>query len=302
MYEWDFTVQEMIDCIEIQGKNGWQTCSLESVAQQVGYSKYYCSRQFQKILGMTFRQYVAGRCLCAATMRIRDTKEPILQIALEFGYSSQGALTRAFKEAYGCTPAAYRKNPIPIPLSIQKAVLTPLHFIQKGAFAMQETTVTVPTVWVEYIPEHHFIGLYDIHAKGYVDFEKREDFDKVEGILESMIPFQHPVVWSHHAGWFYENGQKGYFYGTGVFPDYAGEIPQGFIRRSIPAGYYLVFGHPKYDYYRDNGEVMKCVEDMAWNFDPRTLGYAWNEESCQDYQRHMWNDRGYQVLRPVVKL
>ena len=47
---------------------------------------------------------------------------------------------------------------------------------------------------------------------------------------------------------------------------------------------------------------MKCVEDMAWNFDPSTLGYAWNEESCQDYQRHMWNDRGYQVLRPVVKL
>ena len=167
---------------------------------------------------------------------------------------------------------------------------------------MKESTLTTPEIWVEYIPEHHFIGIYDIHAKGYWDMEKRADFDKIEGTLESLVPFQHPVVWSHHAGWYYENGKKGYFYGTGVSPEYAGEIPEGFVRRTIPAGYYLVFGHPKFDYYRDNAEVMTRVETLAWNFDPRTLGYAWNEEECQDYQRHMWNDRGYQVLRPVVKL
>ena len=64
--------------------NSREYCSLESVARQVGYSKYYCSRQFQKILGMTFRQYVAGRCLCAATIRIRDTKDPITQSCLRF--------------------------------------------------------------------------------------------------------------------------------------------------------------------------------------------------------------------------
>ena len=63
MYEWDFTVQEMIDYIEAQGKNGWQAASLESAARQVGYSRYHCSRQFQKVLGMTFRKYVAGRVL-----------------------------------------------------------------------------------------------------------------------------------------------------------------------------------------------------------------------------------------------
>ncbi len=101
---------------------------------------------------------------------------------------------------------------------------------------------------------------------------------------------------------YYKDGTKGYFYGTGVPADYTGAVPSKFEIRNIPESYYLVFGHPKYDYLRDNGEVMRRVEDLAWNFDPRSMGYEWNETLCQDYQRHMWMDRGYQVLRPIKKL
>ena len=106
MYEWNYAVQEMID-LHIT-----ETPTLDELANQIGYSKYYCSTQFQNIVGMTIKRYMAGRRLCIATIRIRDTHDPILDIALDCGYSSQGALTRAFKDAYGCTPAAYRKNPI----------------------------------------------------------------------------------------------------------------------------------------------------------------------------------------------
>lgn len=299
MYEWDYVVQEMIDYVE---NNLKRNITIDEVARQIGYSKFYCSTQFRSIVGITFRTYLSGRRLCKATIAVRDTTIPIMDIALEYGYSSQGALTRAFKDAYGCTPAAYRRNPVPIPLSIYKMVLTPSHYIKKGVVTMSEYTLTTPHTWIEHIPAHKFIGIYDIHAKGYWDMEKRDDFDKIEGILESMIPVQHPVVWSHHAGWYYENGMKGYFYGIGVADDYEGEIPKGFEIRDIPESYYLVFGHPKYDYMKDNTEVMKRVEDLAWSFDPRELGYAWNEDKCQDYQRHMWNCRGYEVLRPIKKL
>ena len=47
---------------------------------------------------------------------------------------------------------------------------------------------------------------------------------------------------------------------------------------------------------------MKRVEDLAWNFDPSPLGYEWNEDVCQDYQRHYPEGLGYQVLRPVRKI
>ena len=263
MYEWNYAVQATIDWIE-EHLEGQPT--LDDLAKQVGYSKYYCSSQFQKIVGMTIKRYLAGRRLCAATLMVRDTDASILDIAMEYGYSSQGALTRAFKDAYGCTPAAYRKNPVPIPLSIHKAVLTPAQYIKKGVIDMSETALTTPQVWFEYIPDHKFIGLYDRAANGYADFENRKDFDRIEGLLDSMVPVQHPVIWSHHAGWFYDKKRKGYFYGTGVPVDYCGEIPAGFEIRTIPGSCYLVFGHPKYDYMKDNGEVMRRVEDLAWVF------------------------------------
>lgn len=260
MYEWNYAVQEIIDRIEADITHEF---TLDELSGMIGYSKYYCSSQFQKTVGMSMRKYISGRRLWAATIKVRDTNERIIDIAIEYGYSTQSALTRAFRYAYGCTPAAYRKKPRPVPLSIQKAVLNPSHYIERGVVKMSETALTTPNVWIEYIPEHKFIGIYDYDAKGYWDFEKREDFDKIEGILESMVTVQHPVVWSHHAGWFYKNGKKGYFYGTGVASDYAGEIPEGFEVRDIPASFYLVFGHPKYDYMKDNGEVMKRVETLA---------------------------------------
>lgn len=299
MYEWNYEVQKMIDFIE---EHIMENPTLDSIAQAMHYSKFYCSRQFRLVAGMTLKRYVAGRRLYYATIQVRDTKKSIIDIALEYGYSSQAALTRAFRYTYGCTPAVYRKYPIPIPLPIRKVVLNPSHYIVKGVVKMSEGILTSPQIWVEHIPAHRFIGLYDLNAKGYWDFEKRPDFDEIEGILESFIPFQHPVVWSHHAGWYYQDGAKGYFYGTGVPADYAGVIPSKFEIRDIPESYYLVFGHPKYDYLRDNDEVMRRVENLTWNFDPRSMGYEWNETRCQDYQRHMWKDRGYQVLRPIKKL
>lgn len=298
MYEWNYIVQEIIDYVE---KHLAEDITLDELAKRIGYSKFYCSAQFHRIAGIPFRNYLAGRRLYAATIATRDTDLPIVDIALEYGYSSQGALTRAFRDAYGCTPAAYRKNPVPIPMSIRKDILTSSHYIQKGEIVMSETALTKPEVWFEYIPTHKFVGLYLPEGKGFWDMENRGDYEQLEGIMESMVPFQHPVVWSHHAGWFYRDGRKGYFYGTGVPEDYSGVIPDGFEVHDIPASYYLVFGHPKFDYLRDNGEVMSRVERLAWSFDPETLGYTWNEEECQDYQRHMWDDRGYQVLRPVKK-
>ena len=299
MYEWNYEVQKMIDFIE---EHITENPTLDSISRSLHYSKFYCSRQFRLVVGMTLKQYLAGRRLYHATIQVRDTKKPIIDIALEYGYSSQAALTRAFQYTYGCTPSVYRKYPVPIPIPIRKVVLNPSHYIVKGVVKMSENILTSPQIWVEHIPAHRFIGLYDLNAKGYWDFERRPDFDEIEGILESFIPFQHPVVWSHHAGWYYQGGTKGYFYGTGVPSDYSGVVPPKFEVRDIPESYYLVFGHPKYDYLRDNGEVMRRVEDLAWNFDPKSMGYEWNETLCQDYQRHMWKDRGYQVLRPIKKL
>ena len=166
---------------------------------------------------------------------------------------------------------------------------------------MNQTLLTNANMRFEHIPAHKYIGIWDINAKNYSEFWNRHDCDKVCGIIDSMSHVSHPIVTGHTAGWFYENGKKGYFYGFGVPDDYEGVIPEGFEIRTRPASDYMVFFYPPFDYLKDNGEVMKRVEELAWNYQPETNGYEWNEELCQDYQRHYPEVLGYQILRPVKK-
>ncbi len=138
MFEWNETVQRMIDWIE---QNLTENPSLLEMSDQIGYSPYYCSNRFHEIVGMTLKSYIAGRRLANAALEIRDTDERILDIAIKYGYSSQEALTRAFMNAFGCTPAAYRKNPVPIALSNLKVVFFPEHYICKGEPTMNQNII-----------------------------------------------------------------------------------------------------------------------------------------------------------------
>lgn len=306
MFEWNETVQHMIDWIE---ENILENPSLLDLSKAMGYSPYYCSTRFHEITGMTFRNYLAGRRLARAALDIRDTNNRILDIAIKYGFSSQEALTRAFVDAYGCSPAAYRKEPVPIALSNSKVVFFPEHYTKKGENTMSKTLLTTPNIRIEHIPEHKYIGIYDITATDYGSFWNKHDCDKICGIIDSMSHISHPIVTCHTAGWFYEKStadkqsvKKGYFYGFGVPKDYDGIIPDGFEMRNVPASDYMVFFHPPFDYLKDCSEVMSRVENLAWNFDPAEKGWKWNEETNPDYQRHYPEVIGYEVLRPVTRL
>ena len=315
MCEWNESTEAMIDWIE---NNLSESPTLTAMSKHIGYSPYYCSAQFHRIVGMTIKAYVAGRRLCRATIDIRDTDERILDIAVKYGYSSQEALTRAFVSAYGCTPAAYRKYPRPVALSVRQTVLSPYDYIndKEGERRMSEFCLKEPQLRIEHIPAHKYIGIWEDRASGYGDFWDYHNCDEVCGIIESMRNDSEPVVGCHMAGWFYVDGERRYFYGLGVPVDYSGKVPEGFSVKEFPASYYAVFFPPAFDYLKDNCEVMSRVENMAWSYDISTLGmtdanlsyndtrklYRWNEEECQCYQRHYPAVLGYEVLRPIKRV
>jgi AraC-like DNA-binding protein len=66
-------------------------------------------------------------------------------------------LTRLFKEQFGCTPAAYRKNPVPVPLQNFKTVLFP-DYDEKRIKTMEESRMNVR---VEFIPAHKYMGIWE---------------------------------------------------------------------------------------------------------------------------------------------
>ena len=169
MKEWVETVQHMIDWIETHLD---QTRMLHDLSEEIGYSPWYCSVLFHDVTNMTIKSYAAGRRLARAAEEIRDTRERILDIAVKYGYSSQEALSRVFKEQYGCTPAVYRRNPVPIRLQFHKVVLLPDYSETERITKMETSRLFVK---VEHIPAHKYLGIWEEKAAGYGDFWNYHD-------------------------------------------------------------------------------------------------------------------------------
>lgn len=89
--------------------------SLEKIAKELNYSKFYIARTFKSHTGVTIYKYIQGRRLDEAARKLVETDQPIVEIALEAGYSSQQAFTQAFRHTHTCTPQEYRRIGIFLP-------------------------------------------------------------------------------------------------------------------------------------------------------------------------------------------
>ena len=121
MGEWNAPVQRMAEWLEEHLSDG---ATLTDMAREIGYSPTYCSMQFHRVTGLTLREYAMQRRLYRAAIAIRETDARLIDIALDCGYATHEALTTAFRRAYGCTPAEYRRTgrliPLPLPFAPEK--------------------------------------------------------------------------------------------------------------------------------------------------------------------------------------
>lgn len=84
----------------------WTT---EELAQAVGLSRSAFAERFTALIGMPPMRYLANWRLQLAAARLRESTASTAQIAGEVGYESDAAFNRAFKRAFGTTPAAWRR-------------------------------------------------------------------------------------------------------------------------------------------------------------------------------------------------
>ncbi|WP_165422775.1 AraC family transcriptional regulator [Ktedonosporobacter rubrisoli] len=85
-----------------------QDLSLETLAQQVGFSPYHFARLFRQTTGESPHQFVLRQRIERAQQLLEKTDMPLSLIASESGFADQSHLTQAFKRQQGLTPRAYR--------------------------------------------------------------------------------------------------------------------------------------------------------------------------------------------------
>lgn len=87
-----------------------QDLSLDMLALQIGFSAYHFARLFRQTTGESPHQFVLRLRSEQAQRLLKETNEPLAQIALACGFANQSHLTLVFKRLFGVTPRAYRQD------------------------------------------------------------------------------------------------------------------------------------------------------------------------------------------------
>jgi AraC family transcriptional regulator len=85
-----------------------EAMTLDAVAAAVGVSRFHLTRAFGEATGRSIMRYVRARRLSEAARALAAGTGDILPVALDAGYGSHEAFTRAFRDQFGLTPEAVR--------------------------------------------------------------------------------------------------------------------------------------------------------------------------------------------------
>lgn len=322
MQQWQKQIQNIIheidSCIKRQRD---EALALKTIAEKIGYSEFYLSRKFREISGMQFRDYLRYRRLAFALKDVRDTDRGILDIAMDYGFSSNEAFTRAFREAYGVTPSEYRKNPVPVVL---RTLLKPFdcYLLGIGGTGMASTKEDVNVYFVT-IPAHKFLHIRNYESIGYWDFWQKQanipnqDCETICGLLDS-IPGKLDDLGGEGAD--AGSGQLMAFineptgricswgiplaesYGVRLPMDYTGPVPEQMLLMDVPDGAYIVFEHGPFDFETQNQSVEAKIEEAMKEFDYAAAGYALDTTPGRVFYFYHDCTRYWKYVRPVRKL
>ena len=95
----------------IEGRFGGEV-SLDDLAAAAGASRYHFAHVFASVTGKSSMRYMRGRRLSEAARVLAKGASDILSVAIDFGYGSHEAFTRAFREQFGVTPDPFARNAI----------------------------------------------------------------------------------------------------------------------------------------------------------------------------------------------
>jgi AraC family transcriptional regulator len=96
-------------------KNLDEELTLEEYARVAHFSPYHFHRIFRGMVGESLAEHMRRLRLERAATRLKRTNRTIIEIALEAGYETHEAFTRAFRALCGCSPSCYRRDTSVIP-------------------------------------------------------------------------------------------------------------------------------------------------------------------------------------------
>ena len=286
------SIQEAINWID---GNLDDDITLEKISNYIGYSEFHTSRKFKEYTGSTLRRYIMLRRLSSAAKEIRDHNVRLIDVAIKYGFSSQEAFTKSFKQTFEITPGDYQKTKKAIPYILRKDVLFPNHLREKGDVIMVKDSEI--RIRLEEVAAHKFVYLEKEGVDNYISFweemeKEGHDCDLLHGVLAS-IDGLYPEGYGAFT-------KKGYIFGTDAPLDYEIDSKYKFKEIIIPTAKYLVFEHPGFK-EAEFGEALMQVRRIALEeFDFELKGYQIDRSFVEAYE-HSGMEICYYFIRVPLK-
>lgn len=103
--------QQLNKVIEFIGKHLDEDLTLEQLSEIACFSKYHFHRLFTAYTGLSLQQYIRWlRLKRAAHQLIVNKDQSIIHIAIDAGFESHEAFSRAFKQTCGVSPSEFRQE------------------------------------------------------------------------------------------------------------------------------------------------------------------------------------------------
>ncbi|MFT6528133.1 MAG: AraC family transcriptional regulator [Celeribacter sp.] len=106
--------------------------SLDTLADVAALSRFHFHRVFTGMTGETVAAFTRRVRLFRASIALVQTNDPVDQISTYCGYSNARSFVRAFGDAYGLTPEAFRRQGVPHPA---------LHLNEHGDYEMYDVNI-----------------------------------------------------------------------------------------------------------------------------------------------------------------
>ncbi|QQO07840.1 AraC family transcriptional regulator [Breznakiella homolactica] len=255
--------------------------SVEGVARKAGYSYYHLTRQFSAILGESLGSYIKKRRLADAAKKLIYSDRKVIDIALENGFDSPEAFSRAFKVVYKASPLDYRRNRFDTFISGKER-------LDAGLLEHLIRNVTVHPAIVELPP----IKVAGIRGETTLKDNKLpqlwQRFNALAGEIpnKKMKPRGFGICEACRENTLYSmNSEILFTEVAGVEVESFDGLPAQFVEKEIPGGRYAVFTHrgtlrrltQTFSYiwgtwFLSSDEEMDWREDFEL-YDERFLGY-----------------------------
>ena len=202
--------------------------SVEVIADIAGLSPYHFSRLFSARMGRGVMAHVRGRRLVRAAQRLTtDPDLRLVDLAMDCGFDSQEAFTRAFARVFGVAPGRFRRGFDFTPIEGQYPMTMP------------ETDVTVTQ-----LPELAVLDAFTVAGPQRRFYESNKaDIPQLWSQLLGALPFpgQVPEWTTYGVVWNVDRAEGHFDYMAGVGMTDGAVPPTGFSALEIPGGAYAVF-------------------------------------------------------------